>query len=48
MRGFAHIYRSDGGHARENLDTEHITFTMFNLWLGTIERSTTGKLNGNF
>ena len=33
---------------RENLDTECIAFTMFNLWLGTIEPYITEKLNGNF
>jgi len=33
---------------RESLDTERIMFTMFNLWLETIERYITEKLNGNF
>ena len=33
---------------RESLDTERITFTMFNLWLETIEDDTIAKLNGNF
>ena len=33
---------------RESLDTERITFTMFNLWQGTIERDTIAKLNENF
>jgi len=32
---------------RESLDTERITFTMFNLWLETIEYDTTAKLNEN-
>jgi hypothetical protein len=32
----------------ESLDTEHITFTMFNLWLRTIECDTIAKLNENF
>ena len=33
---------------RESLDTERITFTMFHLWLGKIERCITVKLSGNF
>ena len=32
---------------RESLDTEPITFTMFNLWLETIEYDTIAKLNEN-
>jgi hypothetical protein len=36
------------GAMRENLDTERITFTMFDLWLGTIACDTIVKLNGNF
>jgi len=32
---------------RESLDTERITFTMFNLWLETIEYDTIAKLNEN-
>jgi hypothetical protein len=34
--------------ARESLDTERITFTMFNLWQETVERDTIAKLNENF
>jgi hypothetical protein len=33
---------------RESLDTELIVFTMFNLWLETIEHDTIAKLNENF
>ena len=36
------------GAMRENLDTERITFTMFDLWLGTIARDTIAKLNASF
>ena len=32
----------------ESLDTELVMFTMFNLWLETIEHYTIAKLNGNF
>jgi hypothetical protein len=33
---------------RESLDTERITFTMFNLWQETIECDTIAKLSENF
>jgi len=33
---------------RESLDSERTTFTMFNLWLGTIKRDTIAKLNASF
>jgi hypothetical protein len=44
MRAFSHIYNRG---SRESLDTERITFTMFNLWLETIEYDTIAKLNEN-
>ena len=33
---------------RENLDTERVAFTMFNLWQGSIKHETIAKLRKNF
>jgi hypothetical protein len=45
MRAFVHS--ETHSEMRESLDTKLITFTMFNLWLETIEYDTIAKLNEN-